>query len=140
MKAYAKLTDGVLVTTCANDEDTDLIAQITADGFKFYDDSAEKPDVGVLQAAVPSYRETAEGISLHWEIVENSPEKIEAEIARLQERLAATDYQIIKSYEYALAGEQPPYDIAAVHVQRQQFRDQIKEMEISLEIVKNAPL
>ncbi len=129
MKTYAKLTDGVLVSTCAAAEDADLIAQITADGFRPYDDSAEKPAVGEFQAAVPAYDETAEGISLRWEIVEHSPEKIEAEIARLQDELSATDYQVIKSYEYALAGEQPPYDIAAVHTERQQIRDRIRTLE-----------
>ncbi len=129
MKQYAKLTDGVLVTTCAAAKDTYLIAQITADGFLPYDDSAEKPAVGEFQAAVPAYRESAEGISLRWEIVENSPEKIDAEIARLQNELSATDYQVIKSYEYTLAGEQPPYNIMAVHTARQQIRDRIRELE-----------
>ncbi len=129
MKQYAKITDGVLVSTCAAAEDTDLIAQITADGFLPYDDSAEKPDVGELQAAVPAYQKSAEGISLSWKIVENSPEKIEAEIARLQDELSATDYQVIKSYEYALAGEQLPYDIATIHSSRQALRDKIIELE-----------
>ncbi len=130
MKTYAKLTNGMLVTTCAASEDTDLIAQITADGFRSYDDSAEKPSVGEFQAAVPAYRESAEGISLRWEIVENSPEKIDAEIARLQDELSATDYQVIKSYEHVLAGEQPPYDLQKLHSDRQQIRDRIRELEI----------
>lgn len=125
MKTYAKIVDGVLVSTCAAIEDADLIAQITADGFLPYDDNAEKPAVGEFQAAVPAYSESAEGISLSWKIVENSPDKIEAEIVRLQDELSATDYQVIKSYEYALAGEQPPYDIAAIHAQRQTIRDRI---------------
>lgn len=128
MKTYAKLVDGVLVSTCAAAEDTDLIAQINVDGFKPYDDNAEKPDVGELQAAVPAYRESAEGISLSWEIVEHSPEKIEAEIARLQDELSATDYQVVKSYEYALSGEQPPYDIATIHTHRQMLRKQIRDL------------
>ncbi len=129
MKTYAKIVEGVLVSTCAAAEDTDLIAQITADGFLPYDDNAEKPAVGEFQATVPAYRESAEGISLRWEIVENSPEKIDAEIARLQDELSATDYQVIKSYEYALAGEELPYDIAAIHAQRQTIRDRIGALE-----------
>lgn len=132
MKTYAKLTDGMLVTTCANDEDTDLITQITADGFKPYDDSAEKPDVEELQAAVPTYRETAEGISLRWEIVENAPEIVSTEIARLEQQLAATDYQVVKSFEYSLAGEEIPYDIATIHTEREGLRTQIRELEAHL--------
>lgn len=129
MKTYAKLTDGQLITTCIPDDDPELIAQITADGFKPYDESAEKPEVGEFQEAVPVYREDADRITLYWEITDNSPEKIAAGIARLQSELAATDYQIIKSYEYSLAGEQPPYDVAAIHAARQELRDRIKVLE-----------
>jgi len=133
MKIYAKLADGVLVTTCANDEDTDLIVQIIADGFKLYDDSAEKPDVMELQAAVPVYRETTEGISLRWEIVNNAPEIVSAEIARLEQQLAATDYKVVKSFEYSLAGEKIPYDIATIHTEREALRSEIRKLEQRLD-------
>ncbi len=126
---YAKLVDGQLVTTCVPDDDLDMEAMILADGFKPYDDSAEPPVVGEFQAAVPAYREDAEGISLRWEIVEHSPEKITAEIARLQSELAATDYQVIKSYEYTLAKQKQPYDITGLHAERQAIRDRISELE-----------
>lgn len=129
MKTYAKLVDGALVTTCAAAEDTGLIARITADGFKPYDQSAPQPEVGELQAARAAYREESDRISLRWEIVEHDPEKIEAEIARLQDELAATDYQVIKSYEYSLAGEPSPYNAKALHDRRQGLRDRIKELE-----------
>ncbi len=129
---YAKLVDGQLVTTCVPDDDLDMEAMILADGFKPYDDSAEPPVVGEFQAAVPAYREDAEGISLRWEIVEHSPEKITAEIARLQSELAATDYQVIKSYEYTLAKQKQPYDITGLHAERQALRDRIGELEILL--------
>ena len=36
-KTYAKIEDGVLITTCAPEEDADLIAQLMSDGFKPYD-------------------------------------------------------------------------------------------------------
>ena len=185
---YAKLVDGQPVTTCAAEEDTDLIAQLIADGFKPYDDSAEPPsgplipkqptieptpvllipgvsaaeqgattltgktsaksDGVVLQEvsgkmsgtaqklaepslseAVPAYRDDGDRIVLEWEIVPNSPTKIAAEIARLQSELAATDYQVIKSYEYTLAKQKQPYDITGLHAERQTLRDRIAELE-----------
>ena len=129
MKLFAKITDGVPTTTCAAEEDTDLIAQLLADGFKPYDDSAEPPAVDGLQSAVAVYHESVDLISLQWEIVETSPEKIAAEIVRLQSELAATDYQVIKSYEYTLAKQKQPYDITGLHAERQAIRDRIKELE-----------
>lgn len=129
MKLFAKIIDGVPTTTCAAEEDTDLIEQILADGFKPYDDSAEPPAIRELQAAVATYQEDTEGISLRWEIVEHSPEKIADEISHLQSELAATDYQIIKSYEYALAGKKSAYNISTIHADRQAIRDRIGELE-----------
>jgi hypothetical protein len=126
---YAKLVDGLPVTTCAAEEDTDLIAQILADGFKPYDDSTKPPAVDGLQSAVAVYHENADRITLKWEIVEHSSEKIAAKIARLQSELAATDYRVVKSYEFTLAGETPPYDPAALHAGRQAIRDRIGELE-----------
>jgi hypothetical protein len=190
-KLYAKLTDGQLTTTCAAEEDTELIAQLIADGFKHYDDSAPKPEVGIPKPAVPSdlgdialrppasnldtgvdkvvgdrqivvdsksaavdqisgsksdtavksavfslsepvptYRDDGYRIVLEWKVVENSPAKVTAEIARLQSELAATDYKVIKSYEYALAGQAAPYDIGALHSSRQALRERIEVLEV----------
>lgn len=74
-KTYAKIEDGVLITTCAPEEDADLIAQLMSDGFKPYDESAPQPQAEGLQAVVPVYRDTGEAIILEWKVEENSPEK-----------------------------------------------------------------
>lgn len=50
-------------------------------------------------------------------------------IAHLKEELAETDYKIIKCSEYQLAGLDLPYDIAALHAQRQAIRDEINQLE-----------
>ena len=55
-----------------------------------------------------------------------------AEITALKQELAETDYQIIKCSEASLAGEAMPYDVAALHAQRQAIRDQINELEAQL--------
>lgn len=51
------------------------------------------------------------------------------QITARKEELAKTDYQIIKCSEYRLAGLEAPYDIAALHAQRQALRDQINALE-----------
>ena len=56
-------------------------------------------------------------------------EKKQARIAELKEELNATDYKIIKCSECSLAGAEMPYDIVALHAQRQAIRDEINQLE-----------
>ena len=50
-------------------------------------------------------------------------------IAELKSQLNGTDYKIIKCSECQLAGEELPYDIVALHAERQALRDEINELE-----------
>lgn len=54
---------------------------------------------------------------------------LEQEMAELKNALEATDYQIIKCYEYQLVGLEMPYDITELHTHRQAIRDRINELE-----------
>lgn len=47
----------------------------------------------------------------------------------LKSQLSSTDYQIIKCYEYSLAGLELPYDIQTLHTEREAIREQIRELE-----------
>lgn len=58
--------------------------------------------------------------------------QLTAQIADLKARIAASDYKVIKTYEYALLGEQTGYDMEAVHAERQSLRDQINTLETQL--------
>ena len=58
--------------------------------------------------------------------------QVTAQIADLKDRIAASDYKIIKTYEYALLGEQTEYDIEEVHAERQALRDLINSLETQL--------
>ena len=61
---------------------------------------------------------------------EPTPEEIkQRRIAELKAQLNDTDYKIVKCSEYQLAGLELPYDIAALHAQRQAIRDEINELE-----------
>lgn len=43
--------------------------------------------------------------------------------------LDKTDYKITKCYEYFLVGKQLPYDINALHEERQMYRDEINRLK-----------
>ena len=71
------------------------------------------------------------------ELTETERGNLEAELRVLQSRLDATtsevgDWKIVKCYEAALIGEPAPYDIEALHTERQQIRDRINEIEALL--------
>lgn len=55
-------------------------------------------------------------------------EEKQARIYELKAQLNATDYKIIKCSECSLAGEPLPYDVAALHAERQAIRDEINEL------------
>jgi hypothetical protein len=56
-------------------------------------------------------------------------EEKKARIAELKGELSSTDYKIIKCSECSLAGAEMPYDVVALHAQRQAIRDEINKLE-----------
>ena len=50
-------------------------------------------------------------------------------IAELKKQLQSTDYKIIKCSECQLVGEEMPYDVAALHAERQAIRNEINKLE-----------
>jgi hypothetical protein len=63
-------------------------------------------------------------------IEDDGVEKPVAEqIAELKNQLSATDYKVIKCSECQLLGEEMPYDIEALHAERQAIRDEINRLE-----------
>lgn len=131
--------------------------EINTSGFKLYlDPDCKYPlDQGEYEAYTTLYRkgdnwhELSDDGSVYTEpIAPVQPEPTEeelTELARQQQisqltaqindfkaRIAASDYKIIKTYEYTLLGEQTEYDIEAVHAERQALRDQINSLETKL--------
>lgn len=47
----------------------------------------------------------------------------------LQTQLSESDYKIIKCYEYSLVGLDLPYDIEALHSERETLREEIRKIE-----------
>ena len=60
------------------------------------------------------------------------PETIETQIDELKQQLSESDYKVTKCYECSLVGEPLPYDIEALHTERQSIRDKINELEALL--------
>ena len=59
-------------------------------------------------------------------------ETIQNEIDDLKLQLEASDYKVIKCYEYGMVGLESPYDVQELHEQRQAIRDIINEKEAEL--------
>lgn len=57
------------------------------------------------------------------------------QIFALKEQLAATDYQVIKAYEYSLVGKETQYNITALHSARQDLRDAINNLQDQLSAI-----
>lgn len=126
----AKIDNGNFITTYADNEDREIINTMVADGFKIYVE--EEPQIVQLsefQSQELRYRDEGFQIVGYYETIDNSRERIAAEINRLKSELTATDYQVIKSYEYALARQLLPYDLNGLHSERQQLRERIRELE-----------
>lgn len=70
-------------------------------------------------------------ISFNYEKVVNTT-KIRGEIDAIKAELSETDYQVIKCYEASLVGEELPYDIKALHEDRNEKRAQINALETNL--------
>lgn len=64
-----------------------------------------------------------------YEWVEDEAIEIQKTIDDYKKELADTDYKIIKCTEYSMVDRQLPYDISALHQERQAVRDIINEME-----------
>lgn len=57
---------------------------------------------------------------------------LRSRIAALKAQISATDYQVIKTYEYSLVGEESNYDVKMLHRERQSLRDEINALEEKL--------
>ena len=130
---------------------------VNTDGFRLYlDEGCKYPlDNGEYAAYTTLYRkgdgwyELSDNGSVYVEpVAPVQPEPTEEELAEmarqeqirqvtaqindLKEQIAASDYKVIKTYEYTLLGEQTEYDMEAVHAERQALRDQINSLETKL--------
>lgn len=63
------------------------------------------------------------------ELREMGRAQVYGEIAALKEELASSDYKVAKIAECGALGLPMPYDVEALHKERQAIRDRINELE-----------
>lgn len=84
--------------------------------------------LGALDSLEAELVESGDRYEERW-VVRTDRRRVKERIERLKEELSATDYRVIKSYEYALVGEHPPYDVQLLHQEREALRRRINDLE-----------
>lgn len=110
-------------------EENDRIVELSNDG-SVYVEPVAKPIAKPLpdpEPYVPTEEEIAEQKRLE------KLQEINLKISELKYQLSSSDYKIIKSYEYSLAGQECEYDMISIHESRQIIRDEINRLEEELQ-------
>ncbi|NDV63778.1 hypothetical protein D0T60_00695 [Bacteroides sp. 224] len=92
---------------------------------------SEQPQVEPGFVAVDSF-EIKDGKVVQSWMVKANPDSIQSQIDELKKQLSSSDYMITKCMEASLMGETLPYDIDAIHAERQEIRDEINRLEALL--------
>lgn len=64
--------------------------------------------------------------------IDEQQANILSEIERMKSELQESDYKVIKCAEAMAVGVEMPYDVTALHKERQALRDKINELEKQL--------
>ena len=91
---------------------------------------ADKPICLEGYKATSNYQVIDNKIYQYWTILKDN----QAIINELKEKLSKSDYKVIKCMEAKLTEAVLPYDIESLHLERQQFRDKINELEKNISI------
>jgi hypothetical protein len=103
-----------------------MMAELRDAGFLDFVRS-EQPQVESGYIAFDSYEVKRRKVVQSWEI-KTDPVAITSRIEDLKTQLSSTDYMITKCMELSLLGEPLPYDIEAIHAERQAIRDEINRL------------
>jgi len=93
---------------------------------------SDPPETSDTDNPLPYYEERSGVVIRAWEIQANEPARIAAKIESLKVELAGTDYQVVKAYEYTMAGIPCEYDPLTLYKQRQAIRNQIDTLKTLL--------
>ena len=82
------------------------------------------------------YKERGEYVVVEMDCQQPTAEELRdrryMEIERLKSELQESDYKVIKCAEAMAVGVEMPYDMTALHKERQALRDKINELEKQL--------
>ena len=56
-------------------------------------------------------------------------ETTEDKLIRLKARLLETDHMVVECYEHSMLGKEMPYDIVALHEERQEIKHEIESLQ-----------
>lgn len=108
------------------------ITALKKEGYKefFFSD---KPETGTGEKVVLSFEEIGNKVYQRW-TVEPDVDYYRTLIDEKKALLDASDYKIIKCLEAQLSGKELPYNPETLHMERQEIRDEINELEKLLEV------
>lgn len=122
-----KDTDGEIKTRVISIEmQTEKLAQHGWKPVDPIDESAMQCADGYTVRITPY--DAGDRIAYRYETVFDT-QKVRRDIQALKDKLSGSDYKVIKCYEASLTGGEMPYDVAAIHAERQTIRDRINELE-----------
>lgn len=96
-------------------------------------DETKTDEERFIKPTAPEGWEYDENTGTFYNPTEQAKQEKIVRIAELEAQLAATDYKIIKCYEYSCVGKELPYDISALHTERQSARNEINSLQAELE-------
>ncbi|MDR1756127.1 MAG: hypothetical protein LBR65_04090 [Culturomica sp.] len=108
-------------------EHTARMAELTDAGFLPFANS-KQPQAEAGYVALDSYEVKGGKVVQSWVVV-TDPTATTKRIEELKEQLSSSDYMITKCMEAQLIGAPLPYDVDALHAERQAIRDEINRME-----------
>lgn len=109
-----------------------------------YTTKYKEPDKDGMYASTGEVYQEPEPIPEHEPAPEPTPEEqaererqekiteLQGKIWALKMQIDSTDYKIIKAYEYSQVGLETEYDMAELHQERQEIRDEINILEEKL--------
>ena len=121
------LSDGTIDLRYCNPTNGSRVTELRNAGFlDFVASNPPKCDAGYI--AKDSFTIVDGKVVQSWE-TKIDTETIETQIGELKQRLSESDFKVTKCYECSLVGETLPYDIQALHDERQAIRDEINRLE-----------
>lgn len=124
---FIKEIGGLSSLIACREDDTKRIAELQQDGYR-------RAVMAALPPAKEGYKLKArfrlDGDCMYqeWEYVADRA-TTEQQISKLKKQLSDSDYRVIKCFEAQMTGGEMPYDITALHGERQALRDEINELE-----------
>lgn len=129
---YGKLINGLMSVADVPEQDVNLYL---SDGYYPIKEYSVPDNVGELEEVIPQYTEK-DGVIECTFVVQTSVEKVQKKMNEIIKTLSDSDYKIIKCYEMQLVGitalSDLPYDVIALHAERQKLRDEYNELEQKL--------